>query len=132
MYPSRLSRAAVLYLGISTVVGVRGFSAAAPVGGVRKLCVLQYHYIEDILAKRAPHREEHLRILKAFSEQGRCLLAGAYDPPSGASLFFADRSAAEEFLASDPYKKNGLVTRSSIVDYNAVTGTFLDGASSST
>lgn len=75
--------------------------------------LLLYTYVEDVLERRAPHREAHLARLAAEREAGRLLIAGAYgDPPSGAAIGFrgASREQVEEFVAADPYVTAGLVT----------------------
>jgi uncharacterized protein len=72
---------------------------------------LFYDYVEDILERRAPHRDAHLGAIRAAKEDGRILLAGPLgDPPTGAAIVFADRDAAEAFANADPYVTNGLVT----------------------
>jgi uncharacterized protein YciI len=75
------------------------------------LAVLFYDYVADVLDRRGPHRDEHLRLLRALERVGACRMAGALgDPPHGAAFVFADARAAERFVAQDPYVANGLVT----------------------
>ena len=87
--------------------------------------VLTYDYVPDVLEKRAPFRPDHLALAREYQGQGKLLLAGAFEPPSdGAMLVFRVDSAAEveEFVARDPYVKNGLVTRHRIRPWNVVVG----------
>ena len=75
---------------------------------------LFYDVVDDFVSRRAPYREEHLRLVNEANRRGDLLMAGALgEPPHGALLVFraSDRSAAEDFARSDPYVANGLVTR---------------------
>jgi uncharacterized protein YciI len=74
--------------------------------------VLIYEYMEDdVLERRAPHREEHIRMVRERLADGRLLMAGALgdDPPHGGLLVFGERSEAEAFAQADPYVSSGLV-----------------------
>lgn len=74
---------------------------------------LFYDYVEDIVERRAPHREQHLALLNEWRADGRIVMGGALgDPPHGALLVFRVEDAAqvEQFVAADPYVANGLVT----------------------
>jgi hypothetical protein len=81
-----------------------------------------YDYVEDIVERRVPYREEHLARLAAAKEAGVVLAAGALgDPPTGAAIVVAgDPAAAEALIAGDPYVVNGLVTGWRIVPWNVV------------
>jgi uncharacterized protein len=71
--------------------------------------ILFYEYVEDILERRGPHREEHLQRVRA---QPGLLMAGALgDPPHGAAFVFraAVPAEIEAFVAADPYVEAGLV-----------------------
>jgi uncharacterized protein YciI len=75
--------------------------------------LLFYDYVEDILERRAPHREAHLEHVRAWKDDGRLVMAGAVgDPPHGALFVFDvdDAAVVEEFAAADPYAAAGLVT----------------------
>jgi uncharacterized protein len=73
--------------------------------------ILFYDYVEDILERRAPHRDAHLSHIRAALQDGRILMAGPLgDPPHGAAIVFADPDTAEAFARADPYVTNGLVT----------------------
>lgn len=87
--------------------------------------VLMYDYVDDVLAKRAPHREQHLALLRQLHEQGKLLMAGALDNPvDGAIIVFRgdDPKVAEAFVGADPYVKNHLVTKWRIRAWNVVIG----------
>jgi len=73
--------------------------------------ILFYDYVDDIIERRAPHREAHMAAIRAAKDDGRIMLAGPLgDPPHGAAIVFRDKSAAEAFADADPYVKAGLVT----------------------
>ncbi len=87
--------------------------------------ILLYDVVEDYVKKRAPFREEHLRLTDEAAEKGQLLLGGALDNPvDGAVLVFKadDSSVVEEFVKNDPYVKNGLITNWKIRDWTVVTG----------
>jgi hypothetical protein len=75
---------------------------------------LEYSTADGFIDRRAPHRQEHLRLVREAHGRGDLLLAGALgDPPDGALLIFRAMSPAlaEDFARSDPYVTGGLVTR---------------------
>ena len=87
--------------------------------------LLFYDYVEDAVEKRAPHREEHLRLAGKALERGELVLGGAYaDPVDGAVLVFRcdEPSVVETFVANDPYVKNGIVTAWRIRPWTVVVG----------
>jgi len=87
--------------------------------------LLIYHVVDDYVAQRAPFREEHLRRVREAHKRGELLIAGALtDPADQAVLVFRspDRAVIENFVANDPYVKNGLVPRWEIRNWNVVIG----------
>jgi uncharacterized protein YciI len=91
--------------------------------------LLLYDVVPDYVARRAPLREEHLRLLRELHARGDVPMAGAYDDPTndtfdGVVIVFKtnDRAVIERFVDADPYVKNGLVTRSRIRRWNVVIG----------
>lgn len=88
--------------------------------------LLFYDYVEDVLDRRAPFREEHLALVKEYVDRNEIVLAGAFaDPVDGAVLAFKteNRSRIEDFVSKDPYVVNGLVTRWSLREWTVVAGT---------
>lgn len=82
---------------------------------------LFYDYVEDILERRAPHREAHLAHIARARDSGGLVMAGALgDPPSGALFVFAADSDPEAFAGEDPYVLNGLVTARRVLPWNVV------------
>jgi uncharacterized protein YciI len=87
--------------------------------------LLTYHVVDDYVARRAPFRDEHLRLARESHERGELILGGALtDPADQAILVFRspDRSVVENFVANDPYVKHGLVPRWEIRNWNVVIG----------
>jgi uncharacterized protein YciI len=84
--------------------------------------VLLYDYVENLVERRAPHREAHLAYIGAWTADGRVLMGGALgDPPHGAAIVFT--CSAEEvaaFAAADPYVLAGLVTSWRVEPWNVV------------
>jgi len=90
-----------------------------------KYWVLFYEVVEDMINKRVPYREEHLRLIREGHGRGEILMAGAVgDPPDGAVLVFraASPDVAEKFVRDDPYVKNGLVVSWKVKPWTVVAG----------
>jgi uncharacterized protein len=90
-----------------------------------KYYALVYDTVEDMIARRAAFREEHLRLIREAHERGELFMAGALgDPPNGALLVFRAESpeAAEEFARRDPYVINGLIPRWTVRPWHLVAG----------
>ncbi|MDQ2789107.1 MAG: hypothetical protein DLM60_20775 [Pseudonocardiales bacterium] len=87
--------------------------------------LLFYDYVDDIVERRAPFREAHLALVGEAHGRGLLLMAGALaEPVDGAVFVFTtdDRSVVENFVASDPYVREGLVTAWRIRPWNVVIG----------
>ena len=90
--------------------------------------LLLYEVVPDYIERRAPLREEHLRLANEAHARGELLLAGAHTDEQGAFdgavfVFSSDDFAvAERFADADPYVKNGLVTRHRVRKWNVVVG----------
>lgn len=86
------------------------------------LHLLVYEYVEDMVERRAPHREGHLALVARCHEEGRLVIAGATGvPPSGGLFAFREAADADAFVAEDPYTAAGLVTSSRVVPWAVVT-----------
>ncbi|HEV2062899.1 MAG TPA: YciI family protein [Solirubrobacteraceae bacterium] len=87
------------------------------------LKLLHYDYVEDIVERRAPHRAAHLELIGTWVSDGRVVAGGATgDPPSGALIVFRESGDPEEFVAVDPYVREGLVTSWRVEPWTVVTG----------
>ena len=85
---------------------------------------LFYDVVDDMVTKRAPYREEHLRRIREAHARGELVMAGAVgDPPDGGLFVFraASADAAEAFAREDPYVKQGLVTSWKVKPWTVVT-----------
>ena len=47
-----------------------------------KLHILFYEYVEDVVERRAPHREGHLGLIKRWHDEGRIAMAGGVGDPA--------------------------------------------------
>ncbi len=87
--------------------------------------LLFYDAADDYVSKRAPFREEHLRLGWEASRRGELILGGAFaNPTDGAVLLFEGDSpeVAEQFARADPYVTNGAVKRWYVREWNTVVG----------
>ena len=85
--------------------------------------VLFYRYVDDILERRAPHREAHLQRLEALRAADRLIVAGAFgDPPTGAVIGMRGltREEVEAWADTDPYVTAGLVLERSVEPWKLV------------
>lgn len=86
---------------------------------------LFYDFVDDFLARRAPHRDAHLRLARESRARGELLLAGALpDAPAGALLVFntADATPAENFVRNDPYVTSGVAKNWKVRPWTVVVG----------
>jgi uncharacterized protein len=87
--------------------------------------LLFYDYVEGAIERRAPFREQHLRLAREALARGELLMGGAFaEPVDGAALLFQadDASVVEAFVRRDPYVTNGVVTRWRIRPWTVVVG----------
>jgi uncharacterized protein YciI/heme-degrading monooxygenase HmoA len=86
---------------------------------------LLYELVDDMVARRVPFREEHLRLAREARERGELVLAGALaEPVDRALLVFHvdDKSKVEAFASRDPYVVNGLAKKWEVRPWNVVIG----------
>jgi uncharacterized protein len=85
---------------------------------------LTYDAAPDYLERRQEFRSEHLALADEARREGRLVMAGAFDPPTGALLVFRGESPAEaeEFARRDPYVRNGLVKSWRVQGWRVVVG----------
>ncbi len=87
--------------------------------------LLIYYAIENYVARRAPYREEHLRLVREAHSRGEIVMAGAMaDPVDRAVLVFrcVDKQPIEAFIRNDPYVRNKLITHWEIRPWTVVVG----------
>jgi uncharacterized protein len=86
------------------------------------LHLLIYEYVPDMAERRAPHREAHLELIRAYHADGRLAIAGGVGVPvHGGLLAFREAVDAEAFAAADPYVEAGLVVSSRVEPWAVVT-----------
>lgn len=86
---------------------------------------LFYELVDDMVNRRVPFREEHLRLAREARERGELVLAGALaEPVDRALLVFHvdDKSKVESFARKDPYVINGLAKKWEVRPWNVVVG----------
>ncbi len=86
---------------------------------------LLYELVDDMVTRRVPFREEHLRLAREARERGELVLAGALaEPVDRALLVFHvdDKSKVEAFARKDPYVVNGLAKKWEVRPWNVVVG----------
>jgi uncharacterized protein len=86
---------------------------------------LLYELVEDMVTRRVPFREEHLRLARESHDRGELVLGGALaEPVDRALLVFHvdDKSKVESFARKDPYVLNGLVKKWEVRPWNVVVG----------
>ena len=87
--------------------------------------VLFYDVVDDYVARRAPLRQEHLKLAADAHARGELVMGGAFaDPANRVLMVFRgeDRSVAESFARLDPYVIHGLVTRWEVRPWTVVIG----------
>jgi uncharacterized protein len=95
---------------------------------------LFYEVVDDFVARRAPFRQEHLRLAAEAQKRGEIVLAGALAEPADRALIVfhaADKSKVEAFARKDPYVVNGLVKKWEVRPWNVVVGNEPPSSSSS-
>jgi uncharacterized protein YciI len=87
--------------------------------------LLFYDYVENVVERRAPYREAHLKLAREALDRGEIVMGGAFaDPVDGAVLLFEadDRSVVEAFVKQDPYVAGGIVTAWRVRPWTVVVG----------
>ena len=87
--------------------------------------LLIYEVAPDYLERRVQYRAEHLRLAWEAVKRGELILGGALAEPvdSAVLLFYATSpDVVEQFIAADPYVKNGLVRSWRIREWTTVVG----------
>jgi uncharacterized protein YciI len=86
------------------------------------LHLLVYEYVEDMSARRVPHRDAHLELIRRYQAEGRLVIAGGLGVPvHGGLLAFRDAADADAFAAEDPYRAAGLIVSSRVEPWAVVT-----------
>jgi uncharacterized protein YciI/uncharacterized protein YndB with AHSA1/START domain len=85
----------------------------------RMKAILLYESAPDVLTKAPLHFMAHKARLEAFEAAGELLAVGTYaDPREGSLAVFRSREAAAEFIKEDPFVLHGVVSKSTIKDWD--------------
>ena len=73
--------------------------------------VMTYQAVEDFLPLAQQHYPAHAERVQQFAGRGELLMVGTFDEPMDGTAMgvFTTREAAEEFIAGDPFVRNGVV-----------------------
>ncbi len=91
--------------------------------------VLLYDYVENVVGKRAPLREAHLKLAREAQARGELLLGGALAEPVDTGLLVCtvnDKAIVERFARGDPYVKGGIVKAWRVRPWTVVIGGDVD------
>jgi uncharacterized protein len=82
--------------------------------------VMTYRAVEDFMPLAQEHYAGHAARVEEFAGRGELLMVGTFDEPmDGAAMgVFTTREAAEEFIAGDPFVRNGVVAEWSVRPWN--------------
>ena len=86
---------------------------------------LIYDTVGDYITRRAPFRQEHLKLAADARDRGELVMGGAFtDPADTALLIFRaeNRGVVESFARRDPYVLNGLISHWEVRAWNVVIG----------
>lgn len=105
----------------SRVIASRGIVSA---DNPKKLFLLEYKFVENVLEARKPFRAAHLAFANDAAAAGKLLAGGALNPPShGMLLFNCNKEEVVNFAANDPYTVNKVAVDYSIKEWTVVVGT---------
>lgn len=86
--------------------------------------VLLYESADDVLPKARANMEAHLAHAGEAHARGALVEHGPFGDPQaeGATALFTSREAAEEYAASDPFVRNGVVRGWQVREWHAMLG----------
>lgn len=86
---------------------------------IEKNYLLEYNYVKDILEKRVPFRDAHIKLAKSLMNDG-LIAGGPVNPTTGAFFLFnsTDISPIKKFIKEDSYMNNDLVTGYNIKEWS--------------
>jgi uncharacterized protein len=85
--------------------------------------VLIYESADDVYETAPVHYPAHKGRVDDFRARGELLLVGLFgDPREGSMAVFRSRTGAEEFVAGDPFVRNGVVTAWTLRQWKEIYG----------
>jgi uncharacterized protein YciI len=90
--------------------------------------MLYYQLVPDILEKRTPYKDEHMKILHELSSSGLVFVGAEMIEGFPAVFMFEgkDDSVLQDWLKRDPYLNNGLVLEYRYNEIMIVAGKIMD------
>lgn len=84
--------------------------------------VMFYESAPDVATRVAPHFAAHVERLNEFHDRGVLLMVGTFGDPQneGSMAVFTTREAVEEFVAGDPFVRNGVVANWYVREWNEI------------
>jgi uncharacterized protein len=86
--------------------------------------VLLYSSADDVMETAPVHFPAHRARVDEFHARGDLLMIGTFADPvkDGSMAIFGSREAAEEFVAGDPFVRNGVVASWELREWDEVLG----------
>jgi uncharacterized protein len=90
--------------------------------------MLYYNLVPDILLKRVPYKDEHMKILQELSSRGLVFVGSEVVDGFPAVFMFEGENddILQEWLKRDPYLQNGLVIEHHFNQIILVEGNFVE------
>ena len=84
--------------------------------------VVLYQSADDVVSRAPEHWPAHKARLDEFHGRGDLLMVGTFGDPQtqGSMAVFGTREAAEEFVAGDPFVRNGVVRAYEIREWREI------------
>ncbi len=84
--------------------------------------VMFYESAPDVASRAGPHFAAHVERLNEFHDRGVLLMVGTFGDPQneGSMAVFTTREAVEEFVAGDPFVRNGVVANWYVREWNEI------------
>lgn len=81
-----------------------------------------YESAPYVATRAAPHFAAHVERLNEFHDRGVLLMVGTFGDPQneGSMAVFTTREAVEEFVAGDPFVRNGVVANWYVREWNEI------------
>jgi uncharacterized protein len=92
---------------------------------MKKSFVLEYHFVDNMLERRTPHRAAHLKYAQDAVDNNILIAGGALVPDVKRGLLIfcaADPTMVDNFARNDPYVVEGLVTDYKISEWAIAVG----------
>lgn len=84
--------------------------------------VVLYSSAPDVATRAPGHFPAHKARLDAYHARGDLIMVGTFGDPQeqGSMAIFRTRESAEEFVAGDPFVRNGVVSAWEVRDWNEI------------